>query len=175
MDFGQRRFVRTDELYKQNLIPLKDMDEAETAKVLAEVAVLEAEENHLLAKLELERAQAALELRTIRSPLTGVVVERMLSVGESAGRDPIMRLARLDPLRVEVFAPVSLLGKLVPGMRALVRPDAPVTGLFGARITVVDRVADAASGTFGVRLELPNPDYRLPGGLRCKIQFDDRW
>jgi hypothetical protein len=36
---------------------------------------------------------------------------------------------------------------------------------------VVDPVIDAASGTFGVRLELPNSDYRLPAGLRCKVRF----
>ena len=34
-----------------------------------------------------------------------------------------------------------------------------------------DRVVDAASGTFGVRLELPNPGYRLPAGLKCKVRF----
>jgi hypothetical protein len=38
-------------------------------------------------------------------------------------------------------------------------------------VTVVDRVFDAASSTFGVRLELPNPDYSLPAGLRCRIRF----
>ena len=32
-------------------------------------------------------------------------------------------------------------------------------------------VFDAASGTFGVRLELPNPDFKLPGGQRCKVTF----
>ena len=29
----------------------------------------------------------------------------------------------------------------------------------------------AASGTFGIRLQLPNPDYRLPAGLKCKVIF----
>ena len=40
-----------------------------------------------------------------------------------------------------------------------------------ARGQVVDRVVDAASGTFGVRLELPNPNYALPAGLKCKVRF----
>ena len=31
---------------------------------------------------------------------------------------------------------------------------------------------DPASNTFGVRLELPNPDYRLPSGLKCTVRFD---
>jgi hypothetical protein len=42
-----------------------------------------------------------------------------------------------------------------------------------ATVTVVDRVVDAASDTFGVRLLLPNPDYRIPGGVRCEIRFLD--
>ncbi|MFN0162035.1 MAG: hypothetical protein ACKVQQ_12450, partial [Burkholderiales bacterium] len=35
----------------------------------------------------------------------------------------------------------------------------------------VDRVIDAASSTFRVRLELPNPDAKLPAGLRCKVDL----
>jgi hypothetical protein len=32
-------------------------------------------------------------------------------------------------------------------------------------------VVDAASGTFGVRLELSNRNGSLPAGVRCKVQF----
>jgi hypothetical protein len=52
-----------------------------------------------------------------------------------------------------------------------VQPEAPVAGSYPAIVAVVDRVVDAASGPFGVRLELPNPDYRLPAGLTCKARF----
>jgi hypothetical protein len=34
-------------------------------------------------------------------------------------------------------------------------------------------VIDAASGTFGVRLDLPNPDGQIPGGLHCTVKFLD--
>lgn len=33
-------------------------------------------------------------------------------------------------------------------------------------------VIDADSSTFGVRLELPNSDYQLPSGLRCRVRFE---
>jgi hypothetical protein len=33
-------------------------------------------------------------------------------------------------------------------------------------------VIDAASNSFRVRLELPNPENALPPGLRCKVEFD---
>ena len=36
---------------------------------------------------------------------------------------------------------------------------------------MVDRVFDAASGTFGVRLDLPNSDGALPAGQRCIVSF----
>jgi hypothetical protein len=98
-----------------------------------------------------------------------VVLERLLSPGESAGASPILRLARLDPLRVEAFLPVDLLGKITPGMSARVMPE--VGGAHAATVAVADRVADPASATFGVRLELPNPGYRLPAGIRCRVRF----
>ena len=41
-------------------------------------------------------------------------------------------------------------------------------------MTVVERVLDAASGTFGVRLRLPNGKLLLPAGIRCKVQFEMR-
>lgn len=171
VDFGVRRFERTDEMYKKNLVPLKELDEAETAKVLAELGVLEARENTKLAELELGRATAALELRTLRSPVTGVVVERSVHPGEHTKQTPILKLAQIDPLRVEVIVPVAQLGKVAVGMKAEVTPEAPVGGVYQARVTVVDRVVDAASGTFGIRLEMPNPAYRLPAGLKCKVRF----
>ena len=42
-----------------------------------------------------------------------------------------------------------------------------------ARVTVVDKVANAASSTFGVRLEIPNPGNRVPGGLTCKVRIGE--
>jgi RND family efflux transporter MFP subunit len=171
VEYGDRRLVRTEQAYKEGGVPLKDVDEAETAKVLAEVGVLEARENTKLYELELARATDALALRTIRSPVTGVVMQRFLSPGEFAEHAPIVKVAQLDPLNVEVIVPVTLYGSVTVGRVAEVRPESPVGGVYPARVVVVDRVVDAASGTFGVRLELPNREYRLPAGLKCKVRF----
>ncbi len=171
LDFGVRRYDRTVEVFRKDLVPLKEMDEAETGKILAELGLLEAHENRRMAELELQRATVAVGLRTIRSPVRGVVTERVLSAGEFAGQAPILKVARIDPLRVEVFVPVALFGKVAVGMKAHVMPESPVGGSRVAEVTIVDRVIDAASGTFGVRLALPNRDLRLPAGLKCKVRF----
>lgn len=171
IDFGDRRLARTELAYKEGGLPLKELDEAETSKVLAEIGLLEARENKRLAGVELERAEAALALRTIPSPIRGVVMQRFLSPGEFAKQTPILKLAQIDPLYVEVIVPVAYLGRIAPGMVAQVMPESPVSGAYRARVIVVDRVVDAASGTFGVRLELPNPGHRLPAGLKCRVHF----
>jgi len=171
VEFGDRRYVRTLEMFKKDLVAIKDMDEAETAKYLAEYELLDATEEKRLAKAELERAKAVLELKTIRSPINGVVVERLLTSGEFTKQAPIVRLAQTDPLRVEMIVPVAMFGRIRVGQTAEVYPEAPVGGTWGARVTVVDRVIDAASGTFGVRLALPNPDLKLPAGLKCRVKF----
>ena len=158
-------------MYKKDLVPLKDYDEAETQKVLAEIGILEARENREMAEIELGRARATLGLRTIRSPVTGVVTEKVLSAGEFAKQSPIVKIAQIDPLRIEVITPVARLGEVRVGMEADVMLEAPMGGVHRAKVTVVDQVVDAASGTFGVRLEMPNPQYRLPAGLKCKVRF----
>lgn len=50
-------------------------------------------------------------------------------------------------------------------------PKEPFSGRYEATIETVDQVFDLASGTFGARLALPNPDQALPAGLRCKVML----
>jgi len=169
--FSTRKLERAMDLYKSNSIAKHEVDEAQTEKVLAEMAHLEAVENKRIAELEWQRATASLNLHRIYSPLTGVVVDRLLSPGELARQAPILKLAQIDPLRVEVFAPLTLLGKVKPGMKAVVRPEGNGQAVHVGRVTVVNPVADSASGTFGVRLEMPNPNNALPAGLGCTVDF----
>ena len=171
VDFAGREHERVSELYQKGIIPDFEMDEADTNLIIAQRELEEAEEGRRITGMELEQAEAALARREIRSPIDGVVVERLLSPGELVGDQPIMELAQLDPLNVEVFVPVSMLGTVKVGSKAKVVPEKPADRTYTGRITIVDRVVDAASGTFGVRIELPNPDYSLQAGLKCRVQF----
>lgn len=171
MAFSLRKLERATGLFQSNSIAKHELDEAQTEKVLAETAHLEATEKKHIDELEWHRATAALNLRTISSPLTGVVVDRLLSPGELAGKTPILKLAQINPLRIEVFAPLSLLGKVTPGMKAEVRPEGNTSTAYQAHVTVVNRVVDSASGTFGIRLEMPNPNHILAAGLACTVKF----
>ncbi len=171
VELSSRKLERALDLFKTNSIARHDADEAQTEKALADRSYQEALENKRLAELELRRATAALHVHTIRSPINGVVVDRLLSPGELARLTLVMKLAQVDPLRGEVYAPLSLLGKLKTGMRGDVRPEGKEQPLYQAKIVVVNRVVERASGTFGVRLEMPNPNNAIAAGLACTVEF----
>ena len=169
--FARRKLGRFDGLSEEGVVAEQTKDEVETEAALAWFQIKQAQENKHLAQLELQRAEALLNQHTLKSPLDGVVVERFRSPGEFAGDGPIVQLAQLNPLNIEVLLPASRFGAIKPGMKAMVMPEAPLEGRFAATVKIVDRVVDASSGMFGVRLELPNPDHKLPGGLRCTVSF----
>jgi len=171
LDFSKRKKNREEELYKKEVLPFSQMDETDTTRVMAEMELEEALENQRLAEMEYKRTLEVLNRLTIRSPINGVVVERLLSPGEYIETEAVLKLAQIDPLNVEVILPVNVLPSVKVGMRARVMPEAPAGGQYIAEVKIVDRVIDAASGTFGVRLELPNPNSRLPAGLKCKVLF----
>lgn len=70
---------------------------------------------------------------------------------------------------MEVFTPAEPVGKNAVGQTYEVRRLAPIQGVFQAKLTVVDPVFDAASGTFGLCLEMSNPDEAAPVGVRCTM------
>jgi RND family efflux transporter MFP subunit len=174
LDFYTRKKQMNEELYKKQVLPFSQMDEVETNKILAEMQLQEALENKRLAELEYKRAVEVVNRMTIRSPVNGVVVERYLSPGEYIENQSVLKLAQIDPLNVEVILPVNLFPSIKIGMKAKVIPEAPIGSQYMAEVKIVDRVIDAASGTFGVRLDLPNPNQQLPAGLKCKVIFPEK-
>ena len=172
LNFQVRKAGRALELRRNDNIAISTADEAATGAKVAEAELHEAQINMQLAELELARSAALLKQRTIRSPIDGVVVERKLGPGEYAyDQSHLLTIAQIDPLNVEVFVPLGEHGRLRAGMRAEVYPEDPIGGKYDAVVSVVDQVFDAASGTMGVRLELPNPKLVLPAGLKCRVRF----
>lgn len=153
-------------------ISTHDKDQAATEITLAKYRLKKARENRTLAKLELKKAQAVLARRSIKSPISGVVVERYVSPGEYVNNQPLLRVVQIDPLRVEVIVPARMFGKISPGMTATIVPELPEYGEQTATVILVDRVIDSASSTFGARLELPNAELKMPSGLKCLVRFE---
>lgn len=157
VDFGKRKLERNEQLFNKKLMSVHQRDELETEVKLAE--------------MELQEANEKLKLLSIHSTIDGVVVERIGSPGEYVGEKPFLTVAQINPLRVEVIVPTDLYGKIKVDDVATVQLGEPIDKELPARVVIVDQVMDAASGTFGVRLKLPNDSLTLPAGLKCKVIF----
>ncbi len=164
---------RKNGLRQLNVGSAQDLENAQAEYNVAKQEVALARLNRSMAEIELRRSQAMLDQRTIRSPIDGIVTQRALGPGEYIHQDGhIVIIARVDPLNVETYLPIRYYGLIKVGQTAVVHPNDPIGGERDAGVIVVDQVFDAASGTFGVRLRLPNADNSVPAGLRCRVTFD---
>lgn len=170
-ELARQKLVRAQDLADQQFISGQALEQARAEAKVAENRLAQAREQRDVYAREHELAQAQLGLRTIRTPLTGVVVERYLSAGERVEERPIYRIAVVHPLRVEIVLPATAYASVREGMQVGVTPDFPNAHTRLAKVTLVDKVIDGASNTFRVRMELPNADLSLPAGLRCKADL----
>jgi RND family efflux transporter MFP subunit len=174
LDYAVKKLQRSETLQSQNFVSAQARDEAEAEKRILESELRDARENKELAAYEHRHAQDILNRRVLRSPFNGVVLDRMLNPGDLAeagtGRKAILKLVQVEPLRVEVVLPLAAFGKVKTKTAAQVSAEGMGSALT-ATVSVVDTVFDTASGTFGVRLELPNADGRVPAGIRCRVDF----
>lgn len=170
-EYARRQLQRVDELIAESVISQQEVDEVRTTQNAAKLRFQAATERQKTAQLEAIRDQLALARRIVRSPIDGVVTRRYKSIGEYVDGDPIMQLAQLDPLRIRVIVPMTMFGQIEVGMQASIEPELPIEGPLIATVTTIDPMVDAATATLGVRLSLPNPDYRIPAGLKCSLRL----
>ena len=177
LGYATLKLSRRENLAADDLISQQDRDETATERRLAESELQEANDNLHLAALEVRRNEELIRLRSLRSPVNGVVMERNMHVGELAdtadSRKPILKIADIGTLHAEVALPAEAYPHVKVGGRATVRVAVPVQVNAAATVRVVDRVLDAASGTFGVRLEVPNPQMAISAGVQCRAEFPD--
>lgn len=173
-ELAQQKVERAEQLIAENFLSPQALEQAKAEAEVARQKVAQAQGQQSVWRRERDVAEAQLEQRTLRSPFEGVVAERYMNPGERAEERPLLRIAVIDPLRVELMVPVAQFGSFAPGDAVVVQPELPDAPPVTARVRQVDRLMDAASNTFRVRLTLPNPQLSLPAGLRCKVELPAR-
>lgn len=179
VDLAERRIAVTEmqanraaELGRRKVMPLSDVEDAtlaaETARLDRDRALLD----QARAREELAGAEAAVERKTVRAPFDGVVVERRATLGEMYNQtDPLFVIAGTDPLYAETYLPARAFSRIAQDMEA--RIDLEDGSSVRGRVILRDPVLDPATGTFGIRLAIPNPDGTILSGLSCEVHFDD--
>lgn len=169
--FDRRNSKRLSTLHSNKLVSTEKKDQAERESRLSNWRLQDAKDLQRQRELETLRAQQVLLRRKVFSPIDGIVVQRMLHPGEYVEEQPILRIAQLDPLYVEAIVSMSEFGRIRKGMRAHVFPEISPDKALPAEVVVVDGMGDAASGTFGIRLTLANPEHDIPAGVKCRLQI----
>ena len=171
VDLARQKMERAEALVAQNFIAAQAVDQARGELEVARQRLNQSIAQQSVARQEQRVAEAQSAQRQVRSPFTGVVVERFVNLGERVEEKPVVRVAVVDPLKVELMVPSAQYGVLREGDHVTIHPELPGTPDVVATVRGIDTVLDAASNTFRVRLMLPNPGQRLPAGLRCKADL----
>lgn len=119
------------------------------------------------AEAALANARAELERTEIRSPVDGVVQEPLATVGSmlTVGT-PCATVVQLDPMLFTGSVPEAQVGLAELGLPATIRT---VTGkVLEGRVSYIASTADAATRSFAIEIEIPNPDRALLDGITAE-------
>jgi HlyD family secretion protein len=171
VDGLKRTYVRTEELFKKDLVSAADDDAAKTAYEAAEAQLKQTQ-------AALDRAKVNLLYATIRSPIDGVIISREVDVGQTVAaslQTPTLFSIGNDLTRMQVEASVDEadIGQIREGERVTFTVDAyPETQFRGsvsqvrlAPVTVQNVV------TYTVVIDVPNPDLKLRPGMTATVSI----
>lgn len=133
-------------------------------------------------KFEYERQKAAYDLAalslkytSIKTPISGVVAERKIKVGNMVLQNQdIFRVSGLDPLIAVLHVPERQLERMQSGQKAVLHIDALGEVDFSGYIKRISPVIDSGTGTVKVTLEINDTTGRVRPGMfsRVKIIYD---
>jgi RND family efflux transporter MFP subunit len=113
---------------------------------------------------EVEIARQQLQDTVLRSPITGAVRQRQVTVGEYlAPGVPVLTVVRTNPLRLQLSVPERETSGLKPGLSVLVQVEGDTTRYEG-RLQRIGAAIDEANRTLPVEAVVPNGQDRLRPG-----------
>ena len=114
-------------------------------------------------ELALEDAERELSYATVLAPISGVVTERVVNVGDHvATHAKLFQIVDFDSIVARVFVPERQLPGLFVGQPARVLAQS-LDGSRQARVERISPVVDPRSGTVKVTLDIPGNQGLLPG------------
>lgn len=146
-----------------------------------------------LLQVQLKQADAAqrqliesqLDRLTLRAPMGGQVLKRLVSRGEVVGAGaPLLTVANQEQLRLTLYVPERELGRVRIGQAVQIRADPYPDRTFRGEVQSiatraeftprnVQTARDRQALVFAVRLRVPNPSGDLKAGVPVDATFED--
>lgn len=172
LQHADKEFRRASSLLAEKVIPQGRFDKAEAAYKAARQALATAKDQRNQAEVALKTAMQHLKDTQIRSPISGVVVERNVEIGQSvAPGAPLLRILDQSTLKADIDLPESDFARIAAGTPAVIQVDAFQGQLFPGKVVLVNPMVDRKTRTFRVRIESPNPTAKLVDGMFVRVQL----
>jgi membrane fusion protein, multidrug efflux system len=173
LDLAEAEFNRMRSLLDQKVISQSEFDQRRTQLEAARQNYQAAQNlaDQSYRSLEAARARVALARKAVadtavRAPLTGLVAERLVSVGDYVTRGQrVATVVRVDPLRVELTVPEQHVSMVKVGQQVRLTVDAYPGEEFAATIRFVSPALRSDQRALTVEAIAANADGRLKPGL----------
>jgi RND family efflux transporter MFP subunit len=175
-DDAKLKFSQSQALVAKGLVPRTDLDTNETRLKVTEAVLQSTLESVRSLKASLQDRRAALQLAqkkiddaTVKSPVNGVVSERLVQRGEFIRENtPIATIVQLNPLQLRTAVQEKF--------SSLIRPNLPVQfavepfpgQTFNGRIANISPSIDQQTRTFPVEVQVENANHKLKPGFFAK-------
>jgi RND family efflux transporter MFP subunit len=154
-----RQVERYTALAKQNMGTPLDLEKAQ-------IALADAQEQLAKATMGLREAEIALERVRMKSPIDGIVLERLVNPDEITHNDQIvMKLGAIDTVLMAAKITEEKIHSVQLGLPAEVTFPAFPTETFQGSVFKIDPNTDPVTRTFTAYIQINNPDHRLKPGL----------
>ena len=171
--------LRTDRLQKLQVLRnegharQEEVDRAASEYTVAAANVRTAKEDQVTRRLEYEKTKTQIDRRTIRSPISGVIMEMHKDVGEflAPSSPELLTLVQLDQLLANFTLTSNQADNLTldQTFELFFAGELQTTGT----VEFISPVTNAESGTVLVKLRIENAQGRFRSGARCKIRLED--
>ncbi|MBI5498921.1 MAG: efflux RND transporter periplasmic adaptor subunit [Deltaproteobacteria bacterium] len=172
VSYAERELERGREVAAAGVIPERDLQGLETQLDDMEAQAGEAAAAILQARALLAQAEQALADTVLVAPFAGLVVKRMAEPGQLLGQGmPACVIERTDALDAVASLPGNLLASLVRerAPRVTVHDAGGVT--LDGSIEAAAWAGDVETGTFPVKVRVPNPDGTFRSGMRVTVRL----
>jgi cobalt-zinc-cadmium efflux system membrane fusion protein len=181
LEYATRAYELAKDLYENKALPQKDLKQAENDRIKAQAEFRRSKERLLSLRVpaaELDKPLAEQKITSrfeMKSPLTGTVVERNITPGQSVSGDPaqvLFTVADLDKLQVVADLYERDLDLVKVGQVAAVTVEAYPGVSFSAVLSAVGDVVDPASRTIKVRAMVDNESHKLKPEMFARLSID---
>jgi len=158
---------RNEQLFQRGIAAGKEVEDARTAVAAGQSALEQANAALNIADRNVERA-------SIRSPIAGQVVKRMVSVGEQVdgtAAQPIAEIANLDRVELAANLPAEYLSRVMLNMKAVITTAAYPDRTFAGVVIAIAPAVDATTNAGLARIRIANANRQLKVGIFAEARI----